>query len=191
MSGKPRCVFRPARTARLLPRAPPHTARPPNLPKMAAPSRTRDSRTPGVWPRRRHGCFFREASLGKTLLRPHVHPIARRRTESPEKSEFPECDCDCECLWSQSHNPGSRIAQHMIAATESARRGRPTPTTAAVHRAEAGARRPGLPAPTTSAHTTPPLYPPAYHTSPTGKRGSRSGKRAKWGGVKRVRKATS
>ena len=35
--------------------------------------------------------------------------------------------------------------------------------------------------------TTPPLYPPAYHTSPTGKRGSRSGKRAKWGGVKRVR----
>ena len=26
----------------------------------------------------------------------------------------------------------------------------------------------------------------AYHTSPTGKRGSRSGKRAKWGGVKRV-----
>merc|ERR1719198_1017049 len=87
---------------------------------MAAPSRARDSRTPGVWPRRRHGCFFREASLGKTLLRPHVHPIARRRTEPPGKSEFPECDCDCECLWSQSHNPGSRIAQHMIAATESA-----------------------------------------------------------------------
>ena len=58
---------------------------------------------------------------------------------------------------------------------------------AVYYRAEAGARRLGLPAPTTSAHTTPPLYPPAYHTSPTGKRGSRSGKRAKWGGVKRVR----
>lgn len=69
------------------------------------------------------------------------------------------------------------------------RRGRPTPTAAAVHSAEAGARRPGLPAPTTSAHTTPPLYPPAYHTSPTGKRSSRSGKRAKWGEVKRVREA--
>ena len=69
------------------------------------------------------------------------------------------------------------------------RRGRPTPTAAAVHRAEAGARRPGLPAPTTSVHTTPPLYPPAYHTSPTGKRSSRGGRRAKWGEVKRVRGA--
>ena len=69
------------------------------------------------------------------------------------------------------------------------RRGRPTPTTAAVHRAEAGARRPGLPAPTTSVHTTPPLYPPAFHTSPTGKRSSRGGRRAKWGEVKRVRGA--
>ena len=136
MSGKPRCVFRPARAARLLPRAPPHAARPPNLPKMAAPSRARDSRTPGVWPRRRQGCFFRGASLGKTLLRPHVHPIARRRTESPEKSEFPECDCDCECLWSQSHNPGSRIAQHMIAATESA--------AATVAQTDAAGAAPGL-----------------------------------------------
>ena len=69
------------------------------------------------------------------------------------------------------------------------RRGRPAPTAAAVHGAEAGARRPGLPAPTTSVHTTPPLYPPAFHTSPTGKRSSRGGRRAKWGEVKRVKGA--
>ena len=66
------------------------------------------------------------------------------------------------------------------------RRGRPTPTAAAVQRTEAGARRPGLPAPTTSAQTTPPLYPSAYHTPPQGSRSSRSGKRAKWGEAKRV-----
>ena len=65
------------------------------------------------------------------------------------------------------------------------RRGRPTPTAAAVQRTEAGARRPGLPAPTTSAHTTPPLYPPAYHTPPQGKRSSRGGKAGEVGGSKK------
>ena len=64
------------------------------------------------------------------------------------------------------------------------RRGRPTPTAAAVQRTEVGARCLGLPASTTSVHTTPPLYPPANHTSPQGSRSSRSGKRAKWGEVK-------
>ena len=41
---------------------------------------------------------------------------------------------------------------------------------AAVHgsRAEAGARRPGLPAPTTAARTTPPLYPSAYRVRGVG-----------------------
>ena len=132
MSGKHRCVFRPARAARLLPRAPPHTARPPNLPKMATPSRARDSRTPGVWPRRRHGCSSRGASFGKTLLRPLLHPTTHRRTERSEKSEFPECDCDRDCQWSQSQNIGSMIDQNMIAATGSA-------ATTAAREAAAGA----------------------------------------------------
>ena len=67
--------------------------------------------------------------------------------------------------------------------------GRPTrqpPPPSKLQRTEAGARCPGLPAPTTSVQTTPPLYPPAYRTSPQGGRSSRSGKRAKWGEVKRV-----
>ena len=44
MSGKPRCVLRPARAARLLPRAPPHTATAARIWPDGAPSRTCDSR---------------------------------------------------------------------------------------------------------------------------------------------------
>ena len=44
--------------------------------------------------------------------------------------------------------------------------------------------------PVHSAQTTPPLYPPAYHTSPQGGRSSRGGKRAKCGDEKRVHGAS-
>ena len=44
-------------------------------------------------------------------------------------------------------------------------------------RAETGARRPGLPAPTAAARTTAPLYPLAYHTSSQGGRSVRAEER--------------
>ena len=49
------------------------------------------------------------------------------------------------------------------------------PTAAADNRATVGAQRPGLPAPAAVTLATPPLIPPAYHTSPPGGRSSRSG----------------
>ena len=118
MAGKSAQASHPTRTARLRSRTPPHPATAAKLAQEAAPPRARDSRTPGVWLRRQHGCSSRGAFFGKTLLLPLLHPIAHRRTGPSGKSEFPECDC--ECRWSQSQSTGSMIAQNMIAATATA-----------------------------------------------------------------------
>ena len=65
------------------------------------------------------------------------------------------------------------------------RRGRPAPTAAAVHGAEAGARRPGLPAPTTSTLDHTPTLPTRLPHIPDGKTGFEEWEAGEVGGSKK------
>ena len=159
-----------------------HRASPPTRRDTKAQA---DKRHEGGRAPRRHGRQAREASDkgsgggGKGGPRAHGgYAATHTRTHTPILRWY-------TCTRTHTHHGTGRSAG--ATPRHTMRRGRQAPTAAAVNRAPAGARRPDLPAPTTAARTSPPLYhPPTTHLR-RGGRNSRSGKRAKWGGEKKGR----